>query len=122
MACREMVCTSFTWKETGGRFQSSSVPSNNCLDFVRSESSDSLSHGVRCLQLSLTIQGRSALSYFESRISTTRLVACVLAGSWARHVFFECLGDARLELQIIDVPHGQEYLIYGDCVFLNNPT
>ncbi len=35
-------------------------------------------------------------------------------------VVLERLVDARFELQIIDVPHGQEDFIYGDCFFFKN--
>ncbi len=78
---------SFNSKETGGRFQLPKVPSNNCSNLSSSASSGSLSDGFRCLQLSLTIPGMSALSYLASRISTTLLVAFhVISGSWARHV------------------------------------
>jgi hypothetical protein len=31
---------------------------------------------------------------------------------------FKSPRDASFELQIIDIPHGQEDLIYGDCFFL----
>jgi hypothetical protein len=73
--------------ETGGRVHSPNVPSNNCLNLSKRESSDSLSDGLRCLQLSLTMAGRSAYAYLASKISTMRLVAPrVLAGSWLKLV------------------------------------
>jgi hypothetical protein len=61
------------------------------------------------------------LSYLASRISTTHLVALrVLIGFWAKLELslsaLEML-DARLELQIIDIPHGQEDFINGDGLF-----
>ena len=53
----------------------------------KSESSNSLSDGFRCIQLSLTMAGRSALAYLASRISTMHLmVPHVLAGSWLKLV------------------------------------
>ncbi len=60
---------SFNWMETEDRFHSPRVPSNNCSNLRKSESSDSHSDGFRCLQLSLAMAGRSALAY----------LACVLA-------------------------------------------
>ncbi len=63
---------------------------------------------VRCVQLFLTMLGRSALSYLASRISTTCLVAlCVLTDSWAKQVFclsaLEMLGlSCRLLIFLMD--------------------
>ena len=109
---------SFNWMETGSKFHSPKVPSNNCSNLNKSKSSNSLCDGVRCLQLSSTMAERSALAYLASRISTTHLVAAyVLAGSWLSKacILLQRPRDARFLLQIIDIPHGQEDLIYGNC-------
>ncbi len=37
-------------------------------------------------------------------------------------VLFECPGNARFELQIIDIPHGQENFINGDGLLLKSST
>ena len=78
---------SCNWMETCSRFHSPRVPSINYLALRKSESSNSLSDGVRCLQLSLTMVGRSAMAYLASRISTMHFVALrVLTGSWLKLV------------------------------------
>ncbi len=103
-------------KETVGNFQSPSVPSKSSLN-LRSNASSKLQCGMlRCAQLFFTMLGRSALSYLVSKISTTRLVALrVLAGSWAKLEFsLRSSGNARFELQVVDIPHGQEDFINGD--------
>ena len=72
----------FSSKETGGDFQSPSIPSITSSN-LRSNASSKFRCGMlRCAQLFLTMLGRSALSYLASRISTTRLVTlCALTGS-----------------------------------------
>ena len=73
---------SFNSKEIGGRFQSPKVPSKSDSNLSSTESSFSLSDGIRWEQFSLIMAGRSAFLYLASRISTTRLVAVrVLTGS-----------------------------------------
>jgi hypothetical protein len=60
--------------------------------------------------------GRSALPFLASKISTTHLVVLrVLSGSWAKlELNLSEPGNARFELQIFDVPHGQEDFINSD--------
>jgi hypothetical protein len=79
------LAPSFNSKETGGNFQSQSVPSKGSLN-LRSNASSELQCGMlRCAQLFYTMLVRSALSYLASKMFTSRLVALrVLAGSWAK--------------------------------------
>jgi hypothetical protein len=73
---------SLSSKETGGYFQSPSVPTKSSSNLRSNVSSELQCDVLRCAQLNLTILGRSALSYLASRISTTLLVALhVLTGS-----------------------------------------
>ncbi len=76
---------SFILIETGGRFQSPTVPSKSCSYSNSNESSFSHCDGVRWEQLSFTIAGRFDMSYLASNISITLLVAfqVLLTGSWA---------------------------------------
>ncbi len=77
----------FNWKETGFVFQSPKVPSKSDSYFMRSCSNLFCWSALRCLQLLLTIDWRSALLYLASSILTARLVAsCVLIGSLAKLV------------------------------------
>jgi hypothetical protein len=79
------LAPSFNSKETGGNFQSPSMPSKSSLNLRSNASSKLQCDMLRCVQLFCTILGRSALSYLASTISTTHLVAlCVLSGSWAK--------------------------------------
>ena len=74
--------------ETGGWFQSPSVPSKSNSYLRSNDSSVSWCDGFRWEQLSLTLAGASALSYLASSISHLLLVAFrVLTGSWARQLF-----------------------------------
>jgi hypothetical protein len=34
-------------------------------------------------------------------------------------IVVKCPGNARFELQVVDVPHGQEDFINGDCLFFD---
>ncbi len=86
-----MTCHGTAWhlffnsKETGGNFQSSSMPSKSSSNLRSNASSELQCDVLRCAQLFFTMLGRSALSYLASNISTTRLVELrVLAGSWAK--------------------------------------
>ena len=79
---------SFNWKETGVVFQSPKVPSKRDSYFMRSCSNLFCWSALRCLQLSLTIDWRSALLYLASSIRTARLVVSfVLIGSLAKLLF-----------------------------------
>jgi len=81
------LAPSFISIETGGRFQSPSVPSKSSSNLNSNESSFSHCDGVRWEQLSFTIAGRFALSYSASSISIALLVAFrVLIGFWASDV------------------------------------
>ncbi len=76
---------SFNSKETGGNFQSPSVPSKSSLNLRSNTSSKMQCDVLRCTQMFFKVLRRSALSYLASKISTTRLVALrVLSGSWAK--------------------------------------
>jgi hypothetical protein len=51
------------------------------------------------------------------------LLSSVASAYWlvgSAVVLLECPGNARLELQIVDVPHGQEDFIDGDGHFFEN--
>jgi hypothetical protein len=113
------LAPSFNSKETGGNFQSPNVPSKSSTK-LRSNASSKLQCDVlRCMQLFFTMLERSALSYLASKISTTRLVALrVLAGFWAKlELSVKHPGNAGFELQVVDIPHGQEDIINGDGPF-----
>jgi hypothetical protein len=89
------LALSFSSKETGGNFQSLSMPSKSFSNLRSNASSESQCDVVRCAQLFLKMLGISALSYLASRISTTCLVAlCVLTGSWAKQEF--CLSALEM--------------------------
>ncbi len=77
------LAPSFSSKETGGYFKSSSMPSKSS-SYLRSNESSKFWCGVlRCTKLFLRMLGRSALLHLASKISTTRLVALhVFSGSW----------------------------------------
>ncbi len=49
--------------------------------------------------------------------SLDRSVACTLLLLGKASVLLEHPGNARLELQIVDIPHGQEDFINGDGLF-----
>ncbi len=79
------LAPSFSSNETGGNFQSPSMPSKSSLNLRNNTSSKLQCDVLRGAQLFLTLLGRSALSYLASRISTMHLVALrVLTGSWAK--------------------------------------
>ncbi len=76
------IAPSFNWKETSLVFQSPKVPSKSDTYFLRSCISFFWCLAFRCLQLSLTIDWRSALLYLTSNIWVTRLVAMCYLVSW----------------------------------------
>ncbi len=79
------LAPSFNSKETGGNFQSASMPSKSSSNLRSNASSELQCDVLRCAQLFFMMLGWSALSYLASKISTTHLVALrVLAGSWAK--------------------------------------
>ncbi len=79
---------SLNWKKTDLVLQSSKVPSKSNSYFMRSCSNFFSWLALRCLQLSLTIDWRSALFYLESRIKVACLVvSSVLFGSMATLLF-----------------------------------
>jgi hypothetical protein len=79
------LAPSFNSKETGGNFQSRSMPSKSSSNLRSNASSELQCDVLKCMQFFFTMLGRSALSYLASKISTMCLVALgVLAGSWAK--------------------------------------
>ncbi len=86
---------SFNWKETSFVFQSPKVPLKSNSYFLRSCSNFFCWSALRCLQLSLTTDWRSALLYLAWRICVAHLVeSCVLCGSMAR--LWVCLNTRRM--------------------------
>ncbi len=82
------VVPSFNWNETGLVFQSPKVLSKSKSYFLRSCSNFFWCLALRCLQLSLMIDWRSALLYFAPNIWVTCLVAYnVLFGSMTKLLF-----------------------------------
>ncbi len=76
---------SFSWKETGFVFQLPKVPSKSNSYMSWEAAVFFCWSALRCLQLSLTTDWRSALLYLASRICVARWVAsCVLCGYMAR--------------------------------------
>ncbi len=74
---------SFSWKETGLVFYSPKVPSKSNSYFLGSCSNFFCWLALRCMQLSLTTDWRSALIYLASRIRIARWVAsCVFCAPW----------------------------------------
>jgi len=110
------IAPSFSSIETGGRFQSPKVPSKSDSYSSSNESGFSRCNGVRWEQLSLTIAGRFALSYLALNISIT-LLSGILSTDWFLSlacVVPQCSGYDRFELQVRNIPHWEEDIIYGN--------
>jgi hypothetical protein len=99
---------SFDSKETGGNFQSPSLPLKSSSN-LRSNASSKLQYDVlRCMQLFFTMLGRSALSYLASKNLYNAFggVTCTCWFLDKAGIEFKRPGNARFELQVVDIPHG----------------
>ncbi len=61
--------------------------------------------------------GRSALSCLESFHDAFGGIMCTCWLLGKAGIKFKCPGNARFELQVVDIPHGQEDIINGDGPF-----
>ncbi len=116
------LAPSFNSKETGGNFQSPSVPSKSSSNLRSYASSELQCDVLRCAQLFFTMLGRSDLSYLASKNFHDAFggITCAIWFLGKAGIELKHPGNARFE-QVVDIPHGLEDIINGDGPFFEVP-